>query len=631
MTREFCANSQNFLEDEAEVPDEKASEEMPTEIHRSIPDPEAVESAGEPVPDVDEEYGMSNDEPPTETDLRSGQFNFDATGSQKQSPMLMPSREEVDHSREIIREANHLAEGNEWGDDLSARQREEEDQAIIREWIDKQVQKNKWIHFSNQANEGRFIKDSRPERTDNTMGQIRPMNYRGSLYRDGKEQFDSVEGAEISNFTRYAGYEPIHDEFQEFIPDTYYHPNKPLPIFRNHEALTTMDSRDPRYIPPGKNQDEDPADVLKVGMKQSKLDQMNTGVAYSPDFDFELWSEDYHRPRKPKDWPDEFRNKKQAQEYYSLKFGGTLPGPKMPTERMFKALPAAEPALKDSFVREDRHSKLLKFTWRGKMTRNIYQTSKKPTFHGVIIVGNGAGAAGLGFGRAKSYREALTKAEEQARHNMIYMPRYKDGQLAHQLVGKCNSVKVVIKPMPPGRGETAPAIIRAVCTAFGVRDYTGYFDIRKRNKFTQIRAIWDCFLQATNPSQAVEDRGVRLVETVPEVDGASYHLPVGFAHNNRRDALKILDDHFNKWDEKEQLSKYKLTDEQKSSLPAWLSDCRDPFWERKYKGEPDMFLNEYGNRTLQDDELEMQALQMLEPGIDPAAGNRARELQRQDV
>ena len=91
----------------------------------------------------------------------------------------------------------------------------------------------------------------------------------------------------------------LNNEHTPFIPNTYYDPHIPLPAYRNHEALTTADPRNPFYIPIGDNIENEPALAIKQGIKPHKKQQQHTGVAYTPDYDFDLWAEDYNRPHSP--------------------------------------------------------------------------------------------------------------------------------------------------------------------------------------------------------------------------------------------------------------------------------------------------------------------------------------------
>ena len=91
-----------------------------------------------------------------------------------------------------------------------------------------------------------------------------------------------------------------------------------------------------------------------------------------------------------------------------------------------------------------------------------------------------------------------------------------------------------------GYGERGPPIVKAICHAFGIRDFSARFEGKlKLSPWTKIRATWACFLRATNPEQDCEDRGQRLVEAFHEVDGYSCQLPREWSHDIKREWILI--------------------------------------------------------------------------------------------
>lgn len=226
----------------------------------------------------------------------------------------------------------------------------------------------------------------------------------------------------------------LNDENIPWIPPSYYDPHCPLPAYRNHESLLTIDPRNPTDINSNidGNQrntratsiEEEQNMVIKHGIKPFKRQQQQSGVAYTPDFDFDLWSEDPYRPLSPINTYNFVPKKQQKFAIISR-----------------KQLPQRKRLMTKKYTPVDDY--LIEFRWRSRMTRNQYQPSRAPTFSVIKIVGNGRGCAGLGFGRARSYDEAAKKAEFSASSNMIYLPRYRNHTLAHTLVGKFHNTRYV--------------------------------------------------------------------------------------------------------------------------------------------------------------------------------------------
>lgn len=162
--------------------------------------------------------------------------------------------------------------------------------------------------------------------------------------------------------------------------------------------------------------------MLKQGVKPHKRVQDTTGVAYTPDFDFDLWSEDVNRPLN------------------IINTYGFVPKKKGQTANIQRIqLPQRQRKLPRSYC--PAWDKLIEFNWKSRMIRHQFLPSKSPTFHVVKIAGNARGSAGLGIGRGTSYMEAAKKAEYMAASNMLFIPRYRNHTIAHTLYGKFHRLR----------------------------------------------------------------------------------------------------------------------------------------------------------------------------------------------
>ncbi len=89
----------------------------------------------------------------------------------------------------------------------------------------------------------------------------------------------------------------------------------------------------------------------------------------------------------------------------------------------------------------------------------------------MVVVGNGKGKAGFGIGKANEVPEAIKKAVEQARKNMIDVP-LKDSTIPHGVESKFGPSKVILKPAAKGHGMVAGRTMRAFFDVCGIRDIT---------------------------------------------------------------------------------------------------------------------------------------------------------------
>lgn len=131
-----------------------------------------------------------------------------------------------------------------------------------------------------------------------------------------------------------------------------------------------------------------------------------------------------------------------------------------------------------------------------------------------------------------------------------------------------------------GYGERGPPIVKAICHAFGIRDFSARFEGKHRiSNFNKIRAVWAAFLRATNPTLDCEDRGQRMVEAYPDVDGVSYQLERGWKHDMRQKGLDLLRKHQETYEDVEGFSQYDISEKDLKSLPPWIVDEAPAYWE----------------------------------------------------
>lgn len=89
------------------------------------------------------------------------------------------------------------------------------------------------------------------------------------------------------------------------------------------------------------------------------------------------------------------------------------------------------------------------------------------SFAAVVVVGDGKGTVGHGLGKARDVSEAISKAVDDAKKNLIKVPIH-DGTIPHEQHGKYGAGKVLIKPAADGTGVIAGGAMRAVLEIAGV-------------------------------------------------------------------------------------------------------------------------------------------------------------------
>ncbi|AFG35473.1 30S ribosomal protein S5 [Fervidobacterium pennivorans subsp. shakshaketiis] len=102
-------------------------------------------------------------------------------------------------------------------------------------------------------------------------------------------------------------------------------------------------------------------------------------------------------------------------------------------------------------------------------TTKVTKGGKNLSFRVLAVVGNRDGKVGVGVGKAREVPDAIRKALVSARKNVIEVPVVK-GTIPHEVVGKQDAAKILMKPAAPGTGIIANGTVRAILELAGVQN-----------------------------------------------------------------------------------------------------------------------------------------------------------------
>ena len=140
-------------------------------------------------------------------------------------------------------------------------------------------------------------------------------------------------------------------------------------------------------------------------------------------------------------------------------------------------------------------------------------------FAALVVVGDQKGRVGFGKGKAKEVPEAIRKATEQAKRQMIRVPLREGRTLHHDVNGRHGAGKVVMRTAPQGTGIIAGGPMRAVFEMLGVQDVVAK-SIGSQNPYNMIRATIDGLGKEASPRNVAQRRGKKVSDILPKTDAA---------------------------------------------------------------------------------------------------------------
>jgi small subunit ribosomal protein S5 len=143
----------------------------------------------------------------------------------------------------------------------------------------------------------------------------------------------------------------------------------------------------------------------------------------------------------------------------------------------------------------------------------VVKGGRRFSFTALVVVGDGDGTVGVGYGKAKEVPAAIAKGVEEAKKNFFRVPRIA-ATIPHPVQGEKAAGVVLLKPASPGTGVIAGGPVRAVLECAGVHDVLSK-SLGSDNPINIVHATVDALKQLTRPEEVAARRGLPLEDVAP--------------------------------------------------------------------------------------------------------------------
>jgi small subunit ribosomal protein S5 len=130
-------------------------------------------------------------------------------------------------------------------------------------------------------------------------------------------------------------------------------------------------------------------------------------------------------------------------------------------------------------------------------------------FAALVVVGDQKGRVGHGHGKAREVPEAIRKATDAAKRNLIRVPLREGRTLHHDVLGRHGAGKVFLRAAPPGTGIIAGGPMRAVFETLGMQDVVAK-SIGSSNPYNMVRATFDALKHQDSPRSVAQRRNIKV-------------------------------------------------------------------------------------------------------------------------
>src|SRR4026209_1418067 len=143
----------------------------------------------------------------------------------------------------------------------------------------------------------------------------------------------------------------------------------------------------------------------------------------------------------------------------------------------------------------------------------VVKGGRRFSFTALVVIGDEVDRVGVGYGKAREVPLAITKAVEDAKKNLLAVPKH-GTTITHEILGRSDAARVLLRPASEGTGGLAGGGVRAVLELAGIRDVLAK-SLGTTNPINMAKATVDGLRRLRRPQDVTRSRGQSTIEVPP--------------------------------------------------------------------------------------------------------------------
>jgi small subunit ribosomal protein S5 len=143
----------------------------------------------------------------------------------------------------------------------------------------------------------------------------------------------------------------------------------------------------------------------------------------------------------------------------------------------------------------------------------VVKGGRRFSFTALVAIGDGVDRVGVGYGKAREVPLAITKAVDDAKKNIFTVPKHRT-TITHEIIGKSDAARVLLRPASEGTGVIAGGGVRAVLELAGIHDILAK-SLGTTNPINMAKATVNALKSLRRPEDVARIRGKSIADVLP--------------------------------------------------------------------------------------------------------------------